>query len=183
MRVLVGYASDFGSTRDVAGRIGDRLRRSGLTVDVRAMSDVDDADQYDALVLGSAIHGGKWLTDAEQFIDRNAACLRARPVWLFSVSTLGDEESMFAPGVARRLRAMRGQTPETTRLRAAVGAREHRNFAGAIARSHWPTSGRAVFRVMGGRYGDHRNWPAIEAWADRILAQLPADDGSLKPTP
>jgi hypothetical protein len=28
---------------------------------------------------------------------------------------------------------------------------------------------------MGGRYGDHRNWAAIEAWADRIAVQvLPA---------
>jgi hypothetical protein len=23
-----------------------------------------------------------------------------------------------------------------------------------------------------GRYGDHRNWPAIDAWADLIAAQL-----------
>jgi hypothetical protein len=39
---------------------------------------------------GSAIHGGKWLLAAGQFADRNAAPLRERLVWLFSVSTLGD---------------------------------------------------------------------------------------------
>jgi menaquinone-dependent protoporphyrinogen oxidase len=48
----------------------------------------------------------------------------------------------------------------------------NRNFAGAIARSHWPAIGRAFFRATGGRYGDHRNWPAIDAWADLIAAQL-----------
>ncbi len=47
-------------------------------------------------------------------------------------------------------------------------------FAGAVARSHWPATGRAFFRATGGRYGDHRNWPAIDAWADRIAAQLHA---------
>ena len=46
------------------------------------------------------------------------------------------------------------------------------DFAGAIARSHWPATGRAFFRAIGGRYGDHRNWPAIDAWADHIAAQL-----------
>lgn len=51
-------------------------------------------------------------------------------------------------------------------------AREHRNFAGAVARSHWPVTGRAFFLATGGRYGDHRNWPAIDAWADLIAAQL-----------
>jgi menaquinone-dependent protoporphyrinogen oxidase len=170
--VLVGYATDHGSTRGVAERIGDRLRRRGGVVDVRPMSDVGDVGRYAAVVLGSAIHGGKWLVDGKQFVDRNATCLRERPVWLFSVSTLGDQESMFSPRVARRLRAMRNETPEIAGFRAAVGSREHRNFAGAIARSHWPARGRVFFRAMGGRYGDHRNWPAIQAWADIIAAQL-----------
>jgi menaquinone-dependent protoporphyrinogen oxidase len=98
-------------------------------------------------------------------------------VWLFSVSTLGDEESMFRPPVAKRLRALRKETPEMASFRAALRAREHRNFAGAIARSHWPASGRAFFRAMGGRYGHHRNWAAIDTWADHIAVQvLPAAD-------
>jgi menaquinone-dependent protoporphyrinogen oxidase len=173
--VLVGYASAHGSTQGVAERIGDRLQRRGAAVDVRPVSDVPDPDRYDAAVLGSAVHGGKWLPAAAQFVGRNAADLRERPVWLFSVSTLGDEESMFRPRVATWLRALRKETPEIAGFRAAVSPRGHRNFAGAIARSHWPPSGRAFFRAMGGRYGDHRNWAAIEAWADRIAAQvLPA---------
>jgi menaquinone-dependent protoporphyrinogen oxidase len=94
------------------------------------------------------------------------------PVWLFSVSTLGDEESMFPPRVATRLRAMRKETPEVTEMRRLLHSREHRNFAGAIARSHWPATGRVFFRATGGRYGDHRNWPAIDAWADLLAAQL-----------
>ena len=57
-------------------------------------------------------------------------------------------------------------------MRQLLHPREHRNFAGAIARSHWPATGRAFFRAAGGRYGDHRNWPAIDAWADLIASQL-----------
>lgn len=171
MRVLVAYATDHGSTRGVADRIAAQLQRHGVDADSQAVADVLGVSRYEAVVLGSAIHGGKWLPAARQFADRNAAPLRERPAWLFSVSTLGDEESMFPPRVANRLRAMRKETPEVAELRRLLHPREHRNFAGAITRSHWPATGRAFFRATGGRYGDHRNWPAIDAWADRIAAQ------------
>jgi menaquinone-dependent protoporphyrinogen oxidase len=172
MVVLVAYATDHGSTLGVAARIAGRLRQRGVDAEACAAADVLEVSRYEAVVLGSAIHGGKWLPAAQQFAGRNAAPLRERPVWLFSVSTLGDEESMFPRRVATRLRALRKETPEVAELRLLLHPREHRNFAGAIARSHWPAAGRAFFRAAGGRYGDHRNWPAIDAWADLIAAQL-----------
>ena len=177
MVVLVAYATDHGSTRGVADRIAGRLQLRGVDAEARAVAEVLTVSSYEAVVLGSAIHGGKWLPEARQFADRNAALLRERPVWLFSVSTLGDEESMFPPGVADRLRALRKETPELAQMRRLLHPREHRNFAGAIARSDWPATGRAFFRATGGRYGDHRNWPAIEAWADLVAAQLHVKSG------
>ncbi|HUN30611.1 MAG TPA: flavodoxin domain-containing protein [Trebonia sp.] len=170
--VLVAYATGHGSTRGIAVHIADRLRQRGVDAKACAVADVLEVSSYEAVVLGSAIHGGKWLPEARQFADRNAATLRERPVWLFSVSTLGDEESMFPPRVANRLRALRKETPEMTQMQLLLNPREHRNFAGAITRSQWPATGRAFFRATGGRYGDHRNWPAIDAWADLIAQQL-----------
>jgi menaquinone-dependent protoporphyrinogen oxidase len=172
MTVLVAYATDHGSTRGVAARIADRLRQQGVDAKALAVADVAEVSGYAAVVLGSAIHGGKWLPEALQFADRNAAPLRERPLWLFSVSTLGDAESMFPTRIANRLRAVRKETPEITRLRQLLHPREHRNFAGAITRSDWPATGRAFFLATGGRYGDHRNWPAIDAWGDLIGSQL-----------
>ena len=172
MVVLVAYATGAGSTRGIAVRIADRLRQRGVDATACAVTDVLEVSGYEAVVLGSAIHGGEWLPEAQQFADRNAARLRERPVWLFSVNTLGDEESMFPPRVANRLRALRKETPEMAQLLRLLHAREHRNFAGAITRSDWPATGRAFFRATGGRYGDYRNWPAIDAWADLIAAQL-----------
>lgn len=172
MVVLVAYATDHGATRGIGAHIADRLCQRGVDARACAVADVPDVSGYAAVVLGSAIHGGKWLPEARRFADRNAASLRERPVWLFSVSTLGDEESMFPPRVANRLRALRKETPEMTQLRRLLRPREHRNFAGAITRSDWPATGRAFFLATGGRYGDHRNWPAIDAWADLIAAQL-----------
>jgi menaquinone-dependent protoporphyrinogen oxidase len=172
MVVLVAYATDHGSARGIADRIAGRLRQRGIDAEARAVADVVEVSRYEAVVLGSAIHGGKWLPGAREFADQNAAPLRERLVWLFSVSTLGDEESMFPPRVANRMRALRKETLEAAELRRLLHPREHRNFAGVVARSHWPVTGRAFFLATGGRYGDHRNWPAIDAWADLIAAQL-----------
>lgn len=174
MTVLVAYATCHGSTRGVAERLGSRLVSKGLDTDVRAVSDVGDVTAYAAAVLGSAVHGGKWLPEAVAFVRRWGPTLHGRPIWLFSVSTLGDEEAMFNSAIAKRLRAMRKETPELLELRRIVAPVEHRNFAGAIAASDWPLTGRLFFKAVGGRYGDHRNWSAIDAWGDRIAARVVA---------
>jgi len=173
--VLVAYATCHGSTEGIAARIGHRLQAGGLEVDVRAVGEVDALDGYDAVVLGSAVHDMKWLPEARDFAQRHAIGLRQRATWLFTVSSVGDQESFLAPSVARVMRAMRKPPPEVAALRSAVRPRDHRNFAGAIARSDWSAAGDAFLRIMGGRYGDHRSWTAIDEWATSIAAQLTTD--------
>ena len=185
MTVLVTYATSRGSTRGVAERIAARLQQRGIAADALPVSGQLDVGSYDAVVLGSAIHSGAWLPAAARFVDANIQQLSRRPVWLFSVSTLGDEESMVGPRATRTFRAMRDESKEVIHLRDLVGAKGHRNFAGLVARSDWPLLGRAFYKVIGGQYGDHRNWPAIDAWADDIAAVLsavtPALSGSAPP--
>jgi menaquinone-dependent protoporphyrinogen oxidase len=174
MKVLVAYSTFRGSTREVAERIGARLREADHDVEVREVGDVQSVADSEAVVLGSAIHGGKWLPAGSEFVSRYGPDLRGRPNWLFSVSTVGDEESMFPSSVARRMRAWRKESPELSEFRRVLEPIEHRHFAGVVARSDWPLGGRIFFRLMGGRYGDHRNWVAIEGWAERIASRLVA---------
>jgi menaquinone-dependent protoporphyrinogen oxidase len=35
-----------------------------------------------------------------------------------------------------------------------------------------PLWGRAFWRLVGGRPGDHRDWPAMESWAGQIAAEV-----------
>jgi menaquinone-dependent protoporphyrinogen oxidase len=166
MLILVGYASAHGSTRQIAERVGSRLRRGGAEVRVAPIGDLHDIGGNDAVVLGSAIHNGAWLPEALPVIRANADALAARPVWLFSVGMVD--------ALPRRLRAKgRREGPKAVaELEDLVHPQGTRLFSGAVRRdqlSHW---GRILFRITGCRYGDYRAWPEIEAWAGEIGDQL-----------
>jgi menaquinone-dependent protoporphyrinogen IX oxidase len=53
MRVLVSYASRFGSAREIANRISAAVRTDGNDVDLRSADEIPDFDHSDAVVFGS----------------------------------------------------------------------------------------------------------------------------------
>ena len=166
MNLLVGYATAHGSTREIAERLGTRLGERGLKADVRSLADVEDADAYEAFVLGSAVHGQAWLDPAKDFLRRNGELLRVRPVWIFSV---GMPSALRGPwkGMANK-----EESVITADLPGDIPYQGHRLLSGVIAREHLPFTGRVAFRLMGCRYGDFRDWPAIDAWAAQIVREL-----------
>ncbi|MFI2435889.1 flavodoxin domain-containing protein [Streptomyces sp. NPDC018693] len=166
MDVLVGYATAHGSTGEIARRLAARLGAAGLTAEARPLESVDDADAYTAFVLGSAVHGQTWLDPAKEFLRGNADVLRERPVWLFSV---GMPDALRGP--ARRM-GPREAPVIVESLPGPPPYRDHRLFSGVVRATHLPLSGRLVFRLFGGRYGDHRDWDALYRWADGIAEEL-----------
>lgn len=166
MTILVAYATAHGSTKGVAEDIARELGSSGVAVDLRAADDVNTVSGYDAVVLGSAIHNGQWLTPASRLLAdiRDA---QTRPIWLFSVCTIGETTSFLGPRLSQLARRARKLPTDVADADA-----PHRFFAGAIERSHWGTVGRLFFKATGGSYGDHRDWTDISHWAMQITAAL-----------
>jgi menaquinone-dependent protoporphyrinogen oxidase len=178
MKVAVGYASANGSTKGVAKECADRLTKAGVQVDVRPIDELDGIDGYVAVVLGSAIHNMAWLPQAATFVQAHRVELAARPVWLFSVSSVGDTTSFFGPRVSRLMRWIRKEPKQIGEWRRTIRLRGHRNFAGAVERSHWNLGGHLFLTAFGGSYGDHRDWQDIDAWADDIARQLQAAEAA-----
>lgn len=69
MRALVAAGSKHGATEEIADAIGRVLRERGLETDVRSIDDVVDTTEYEAFVLGSAVHAGHWLEPARRFVE------------------------------------------------------------------------------------------------------------------
>jgi menaquinone-dependent protoporphyrinogen oxidase len=57
MKVLVAVASRHGSTEGIAQAIANRLRELGHEAEARAVQDIQDMGEVEALVLGSAVQG------------------------------------------------------------------------------------------------------------------------------
>lgn len=174
MKVLVGYDSAYGSTKGIAKEITDRLTHAGLPVEIRPVDEIDAIRNYDAVVLGSAIHNMAWLPRAAAFMRDHTTDIAGRPVWLFSVSSVGETSSFFGPRVAGIMRRTRREPKDIAGFRQTVEPRDHRTFAGAVERTHWNLAGHLFLKTFGGNYGDHRDWSDIDAWADRIAEQLQA---------
>lgn len=173
MTILVAYATAHGSTAGVAERIADRLRRRGLPAVAGDLVDRPSLDGVTALVVGSAVHGGRWLPEAQRFLDAPAAEVSDAPVWLFSVCSVGDDgTSFFSDRVGRWLARKRPESADLQRWRTTLQVQEHRSFAGSIERDHWGRIGNFVLRALGGHFGDHRSWDDIDAWAATVAASL-----------
>ncbi|HEX7586769.1 MAG TPA: flavodoxin domain-containing protein [Anaerolineae bacterium] len=169
-RILVTYTSKTGSTVGVAEAIGKTLAESGASVDVRPMKDVHDLAPYQAVVAGSAINGGEWLPEAMQFVRTHQADLAEKRFAAFLVCmTLAMSNGKYREHVATWLEPVRALTrPVSEGL-----------FAGALDISKIPSLGNKIkFRlsVMFGVWseGDHRDWNAIRAWAEKLAPLLTA---------
>lgn len=168
MRVLVGYASEHHSTAEIAERIGARIRARGITkrVDVSSLDRARSAIEYDAVVLGSAIHDRKWLPMARAFVFDNARALASRPVWLFGVGMAAA-----LPATLQRWAKKEG-AEAIAALPSPLDPTSTRLFSGVLRKDHLAPVGRAAFALFGGHYGDFRDWEAIDAWADEIADAL-----------
>ncbi|MYW62624.1 flavodoxin [Streptomyces sp. SID8379] len=162
MKVLVTYASVYGATRQVARRIGDRLCEARLHVDVLACDEVTAVGGYDAVVVGSAVYDRTWPAPALRFLRNHSEALATRPTWAFSVGVPARLQGAWKDFADRESAVVLARFADVFR----PGG--HEMFAGVLAREHLPWRRRWLFRAAGGRYGDFRDWEAIDRWANGI---------------
>ena len=165
MRILVVYASADGSTAEIARRIAQRLRERGHDASDQPVGSAGSIQDVDAVVLGSAVHDRQWLGEATSFVNTNREAIHNRPFWTFSV---GMPDAL--PKAVRKI----ARTEENAIIDQLgdLRPRGHRLFSGVVKPSQFPLASRIFLRLVGGRYGDFRDWPAIDGWALEIADQL-----------
>ena len=164
MKILIAYATKTGSTAEVATEIGRVIEsKGGCQVDVRPVGKLNGVDGYDAVVIGSAIRGGRWLPEATKFVEKHRDALGRVPVALFAVClTLKDDTEENRRTVAAYLDPVRQVVQPVE-----VGL-----FAGVMDYSKLPFILRLLMKAMKSPQGDFRDWEAITSWATDIAAVL-----------
>jgi menaquinone-dependent protoporphyrinogen oxidase len=159
-RILVSYATRAGSTVGAAETIAESLGAAGHQVDIRPVKDVSDMNNYDALVIGSAVHMGNWLPEAVDFVKKNRSRLSQVPTAFFTVHmlNLGDSEA-----------SRQARLKYTAPVRALVTPKAEVFFAGKMDYAKLSFFDRMiallVAKLTGSKEGDYRDWAAIRSWA------------------
>ena len=167
-KILVAYASKYGSTQEVAEAIAETLRESGFEVDLQPMRKVRTLEGYATVVLGAPLYFGLWHKDALNLLSRNEDALAQRPVAIFALGPNSNDE--------KEMQGSRAQLDKE------------------LAKFPWLTP--VVIEVFGGKYpaklrfpesliaslpasplhgmpaSDVRDWTAIRAWAGSLVAKL-----------
>ena len=177
MKILVAFATRHGATQGIAERIAESLVADGLDVTSSHVELLDDVEGYDAYVIGSAAYMGGWLKEASAFVRHFQGTLAGRPVWFFSSGPVGPHEPN-KKGVDPRTASEPREFAEFDRI---VPSRGKQVFFGVYDPdlSSGTILGRlskiipAVKEALPA--GDFRDWPAIEAWAHGIAAELAAE--------
>jgi menaquinone-dependent protoporphyrinogen oxidase len=165
-RVLVTYATKFGSTREVVSSIVHELISAGLDAHGAEASGQLRVDDYDAFVIGSPMYGATWIPEAAVFAAAVADRINGKPVALFSVGTLGVRNPNAA--VAEHEAFVDRLLKVAPKLNVVGNAA----FNGSFKRSNLPWYLRIADRFAPTPEGDDRDWAAIQAWTRSLVPEF-----------
>ncbi|EJG07015.1 flavodoxin/nitric oxide synthase [Methanofollis liminatans DSM 4140] len=155
-KVLVAYATRYGSTREVAEAIAAALREEGAAVDLMRADEVTDTAPYTMVVIGSPVYAGKWLDDALTMVTRHREALSRVRVALFAVGILIAEDT---PENRQKLKAALDPVVQVV-TPVSIGL-----FAGKLDAKALSFPLRMMLKVMKTPEGDYRDMDAIRRWA------------------
>ena len=163
MRILVSTAGRHGATATLGQEMALVFAHGCAHVDVRTPDSVLEVDDYDALVIGSAVYGNRWIPMVNDLVARLSDKPHP-PVWLFSCGPL---HSLDRPV---------NDTSDAARATAALNAFSHCTFPGKRDVAELSHGEQLVFASSGAAEGDFRDWIRVCNWARDILACLASVD-------
>jgi menaquinone-dependent protoporphyrinogen oxidase len=192
-RILVAYASQAGSTAEVAAAVGKALRQNGTSVEVQPIRETRDVSAYDAVVVGGPMIMG-WHRDTVQFVAAHQRALSQKPVAYFLTAlslTAAPGDSLYGipiyqdPALAKppkRLGKLSWKENYSTisnylapalKKAPAVKPVSVGFFAGKLDLEKLDLFSRLFVQiVIGAKPGDYRNFAGIQAWATHLAQAL-----------
>jgi len=162
--VLMGYATRYGSTHEVAEKVAATLRESGLWVDVQLLRDVRSVANYTAVVLGAPLFMFHWHKDALGFLSRHRSALLDRKVAVFALGPVHE------PHDEQEWTDSRAQLDKELAKFPWLEPVAHGVFGG----KYDPMSLRFPLKMFAGKEQatDIRDWVAIRDWALSLSDRL-----------
>lgn len=172
MKLLVTYASPHGSTAEMAAFVGRAMQPFDVDVVVQHADDVHDISEYDAFMIGSAIHSSMWLPSISRFMFRFEKELSQKPIFMFLACVIVLEEG-------GREKAREHYVWKEALERLNIPLDNIKFFAGKLDWSRisgderWLISVRYEGKELPSRsQADYRDWQRIAAWTHEVAHEL-----------
>jgi len=163
-KILVGYATKYGSTQEVASFIADVLQEGGKEADLRELRRVTSLEGYSAAVVGAPFYMFKWLKDARKFLSRHQGALEKMPVAVFALGpTDMTEDERNQPETYEQL-------DKALKVYPWLKPVDQKLFGGKFD----PANLKFPMSIFMGQMpaNDIRDWDVIRGWAEGLVEKL-----------
>lgn len=163
-RVLVAYATRYGSTEEVARVVAQRLAARGVAVETKPAREVPALDPFDGVVIAAPYYIGSLLKDARGFLDRHREALEHKPIAVLALGPISAEDD-----IAEARQQLDGTLAKQEWLKPVAAEM----FVG----KYDPATLRGLDRLVkalpasplhGKPAADDRDWDAIAGWVDQL---------------
>jgi menaquinone-dependent protoporphyrinogen oxidase len=162
--VLVAYATRHESTRGIAAAIAEVLTGAGVRARLEPLDGVGDLRAFRAAVIGCTVFADEWMPGAHAFLVKHERKLEGMPVWLFAS---GPPEPL-PEGATVDVPA------DLVAVIERIAPRDVALFAGSLQPHHVGAGLRILAKLSRSSFTEHRDWAAVERWAEHIAADLEA---------
>ncbi len=167
--VLVGFATEYGSTQEVAENIAEILHKEGLEVNLQPVRQVRSLDGYQAVVLGAPLYMFRWHKDAHHFLSKHQKVLKSIPVAIFALGPFHNKEE--------EMQSARAQLDKELLKYSWLAPVAIELFPGKFD----PSTLRFPYSLIGPLKkmpaSDERDWMVIRSWASSLTGLLGVKKG------
>jgi menaquinone-dependent protoporphyrinogen oxidase len=163
-KMLVAYATRYGSTGEVADAVGARLRERGLDADVKPSKKVSSLDGYDAVVFGAPFYLGSMLKEGRKFLEQQRAALEDRPIAIFALGPTSADDDLAE--ASKQLDKAMEKMPWLEPVAAQMFVGKYDPAKLRLADKLIAAPPASPLHGLGAR--DDRDWGAIGEWAERM---------------
>jgi Flavodoxin len=161
-RILVAYATQTGSTKEVADCIAKELAGAGFEAESRPLAEAGELSDYDGFVVGAPVNGMAWRPEALAFVREHSSALAAKPTAFFLLSmAYGVGRASMKKAIAARLDPAKALVPPVAAA-----------CFGGVAAQEPPAIIRLMFGIKKGAPRDGRNWDEVRAFAAELAKKL-----------
>jgi menaquinone-dependent protoporphyrinogen oxidase len=174
MNALIAYGTRYGSTTDIANKMGNVLKRKGMDVTIINLGQekINDISKFDLVIVGSGIAIGKWTKKPLKFISRFESELAKKKVALFVSCGDAKNPDKHEDAKKRYLENIIHEHPMIKPVKVGLfGGVIDLTKVGFLTRSMLKAASKEMEKdgIDVNKRNDFRDWKQIEEWTNGLV--------------